>query len=625
MRRALLLGNPGEGLRGVDADIATMSALLARYAFTDVATLVGGDRAAILAAIRDLVDRTGPGDAAVLYYSGHGWRVDEFQGLSPADVRQTTAADFRGILSEELSALIDELTEKTANVTVVLDCCHATGITRGDAARPSAVRAMPTPWQVPPAELLAALRARGLGGARRDPETNPLAVRLFACRPDQQAYEDPRAPGGLLTRALAAVLAESDHGELVWEDVGRRVEAWVRAVKPGQHPVVVGPARRYLFALDTRASAGWAACFTRDDTLWIVGGALLDQRPGDRFIALPGVADRPARARLEISAVHHQLARATATSPLPDGASVQQVAWAEPRAAVELLAPPERRARITAALCASGRLTVAPSNAAATTRAAPTNSEASILHAVASTTPGVIDAATRDSTGVIDAATREFTDVAKIAEVVDTPAGLEIRDLAGVAVRSGATLEQTCAVLDRMAQAAALRRLTSVAPLDPELHAVDLEWTLVDPPRPLVAGLTVPSSAHVSATLRSRAVVPLFVTLFAAEADGRISLLTRSQPNGVLLAPDATYRLGEDHLYGVRGAPLCGPSMRPQSGPRPVALVALVLTSPVALGAWETAPAERRLRGGGSSAPQPAAFPAQPVRYSVTTLELTAL
>ena len=576
MRRALLLGNPGAGLRGVDADIAAMSALLARYAFTDVATLVGGSRAEILAALRSLVDRTAPGDAAVLYYSGHGWCVEEFQGISPADVRQTTTSDFRGVLSEELSAHIDELTEKTANVTVILDCCHATGITRGEVAP---VRAMPTPWQVPTAELLAALRARGLGGPRSDPETNPLAVRLFACRPDQQAFEDPRAPGGLLTRSLVAVLADSDHGELVWEDVGRRVEALVRAVKPGQHPVVVGPARRYLFSLDARASAGTTACFTRDGTPWIVGGALLDQRPGDRFIALPTVADRPAPARLEISAVHHQLARATATAPLPDGASVQQVAWAEPRAAVELVAPSARRARITAALCASGRLTVTPTNA----------------------------------------------DAPRLAVVVDTPAGLEICDLAGVAVRSGATLEQTCAVLGRMAQAASLTRLTSVAPLDRELHAFELAWTRVDPPRPLVAGLTVPSSAHISATLRSRAAVPLFVTLFATEADGRITLLTRSQPNGVLLAPDATYRLGEDHLYGVRGAPLCGPSMRPRPGPRPVALVALVLTSPVALGAWETAPAERKLRGGGSSPPSPAVFPAQPVRYSVTTLELTAL
>ncbi len=165
MRRALLLGNPGEGLRGVDADIATMSALLARYAFTDVVTLVGGDRAAVLAAIHDLVDRTCPGDAAVLYYSGHGWRLEvpgdrrrdgglgEFQGISPADVAQTTASDFRGILADELTALIDELTEKTANVTVILDCCHATNIVRGGDDPRAGVRATPVPWKLPHAVM----------------------------------------------------------------------------------------------------------------------------------------------------------------------------------------------------------------------------------------------------------------------------------------------------------------------------------------------------------------------------------------------------------------------------------------------------------------------------------------
>lgn len=581
MRRALLLGNPGDGLVGVPADLATMSALLDRYAFTDLVTLLGGDRAAILAAIRALVDRAGPGDAAVLYYSGHGWRVadGEFQGISPSDIHASTAADFRGILAEELSALVDELTEKTANVTVILDCCHSTGIFRGDPESTAGVRALPAPWRVPLPELLAALRARGLDRPRSDPETNQLAVRLFACRPDQRAHEDRRAPGGLLTRALAAVLAESDHGDLVWEDVGRRVEARVRAIKPGQHPVVVGPARRYLFSLDTRTISGTTACFTREGTPWIVGGALLDHRAGDRFMAVPRTADDPAPARLEILAVHHQLARATSSAPLPDGASVQPVAWASPRAAVTLHAEPPRRARIAAALTASGRLGVAPSSA-------PT-----------------------------------------IAEVHDGPAGLELRDLDGAKIRSAATLEQTCAVLGRMAQAAALRRLTSVAPLDPSTHAYDLEWARVDPSRPLVAGAELPGSAHITCSLRSRASVALFVTLFAAEADGRVTLLTRSQPNGVVLDPECAYNLGEDHLYGVRGVPVCGPSMRPHPGPRSVTLVAFVLTSPVALGAWETATTERRLRGEGSGprSTSPAKFPAQPVRYAITTLELVVV
>jgi hypothetical protein len=343
MRRALLLGNPGDGLTGVHADIAAMSALLARHAFTAISPLIGGTRAEILAAIRDLIKNSEPGDAAVLYYSGHGWRLEvpgdrrrdgglgEFQGISPADVARTTAGDFRGILADELTALTDELTEKTANVTVILDCCHATNIVRGGATPRAGVRATPVPWKLTHAEFVASLRAQGLARPRRDPEVNPLAVRLLACRPHQQAGEDPRAPGGLLTRALAAVLAECDHGELVWEDVGRRVDAWVRSIRPSQHPIVVGPARRYMFSLDVRATTGTTACVTRDDVVWISGGALLDHRPGDRFVALSPIPDAPALARLEVTDVHHQLARATSTRPLPDGATVQQVGWASPR------------------------------------------------------------------------------------------------------------------------------------------------------------------------------------------------------------------------------------------------------------------------------------------------------
>jgi hypothetical protein len=323
MRRALLLGNPGDGLRGVDADIATMSALLARYAFTAISPLDRGHPR------RDprRDPRPGrphrPGDAAVLYYSGHGWRSRSpaiaaataasasSRASAPPTSRQTTAARLsrhprRGAHRADRRA--DRKDSQRHRHPRLLPR-HRHRPRRRSA--PSAVRATPTPWKLPPPSCVAVAARPGPRRPRRDPETNPLAVRLLACRPHQQAGEDPRAPGGLLTRALAAVLAECDHGELVWEDVGRRVDAWVRAVNRSQNPVVVGPARRYMFSLDTRATTGTTACVTRDDTLWISGGALLDHRPGDRFVALPADRRRPALARLEVTDVHHQLARAT--------------------------------------------------------------------------------------------------------------------------------------------------------------------------------------------------------------------------------------------------------------------------------------------------------------------------
>jgi hypothetical protein len=596
MRRALLLGCPGPGLSGVEADVAAMTALLDRYAFTDTSPLLGGTRDAILAAIRGLIDRSAPGDAVVLYYSGHGWRVDvpadrrrggsaDFQGIAPADLHATTATDFRGILADELTGLIDELTEKTANVTVILDCCHATGAVRSEASpspRPG-LRALPVPWTIQPAELVASLRARGLVRERRDPETNPLAVRLFACRPHEQASEDPRQPGGLLTRALVAALAACDHGDVVWEDLGRSVDARVRAIKPAQHPVVVGPARRRLFSLETRTRDGATATFARDGAQWIVGGALLDHRPGDRFVAVPPTRADGAPvvplARLELTQVHHQLGRASVDRPPPDGATVLPSFWGTPRAAVTLSVDPARRATFAAAISASGRLAIADTSL-----------------------PHIAD-----------------TSLPHIADVADAPGGLAILGPSRQLLRAVATLDAACLALDLMAQADALRRLQSVAPLDPQLY--ELAWSRVDTGEPLATGAAVPRGVQVTATATNRGPTPLFVSLFAVEADGRISLLTRSQPAGVELVPGATYRLGEDRQHGVRGVALCHPSSRRE--PWPVTLVAFVLELAIPLAAWETTLFEGPSRGDAATVSKD--FPQHPIRYTVAAIDLTAI
>lgn len=574
-RRALLLGCPDPGLAGVTADLAVMDALLRRHGFTDVVTLLRGDRAAILAALDDLVARTAPDDAVVLYYSGHGWRVTlpsarsgprSFQGIAPADLHATTLADFRGVLADELSARIDNLTLKTANVTTIFDCCHATDITRIDqvAAAPPGLRVLPVPWRIEPAELFARLRELGLARPRLDPESNPVAVQLLACRPNEEAGEDPDAPGGLLTRALDCVLAGPGGDELIWEDVVRRIGARVRAVRLDQHPVVVGPASRRVFSLETRARDATAACFARSDALWISGGALTDIRVGDRFAAEP-----PERANLKVIAVHHQLAMATADRLLPDGASVRPVAWACPRAAVEVPAHLPRRAAIVAALTASGRLACAPA-----------------------------------------------PDLPTIAALYVAEDRLAIRDPAGAVVRTGLGLDQVCTRLSHMARVETLRRLVSVAPLKPETHAFDLEWACAHPRRPLIAGASMPADAPVTACIRNLGRCTLFVSLFAAESGGRVVLLTRSQPNGVELLRAGTYNLGEDRYHGVGGVLLPGAPR-----PRRITLVAFVLSAGVPLGAWEAAPDDETGTAARAAEAVPG-FPDHPATYSVASLDL---
>ena len=137
-RRALLVGAP-MGLEGVHNDIVAMAAAMRRHGFTDIRRCEGpaACRDGILRAYRQLIAETRAGDAVLVYYSGHGGYVEPPSGqarrvgandrqfIVPTDWRTPTPEDFRGVTAVELSVLLAELTLKTPNAVVVLDCCHS--------------------------------------------------------------------------------------------------------------------------------------------------------------------------------------------------------------------------------------------------------------------------------------------------------------------------------------------------------------------------------------------------------------------------------------------------------------------------------------------------------------------
>src|SRR5437868_1861506 len=143
MRRTLLIGAQTFGLKGVEPDVEDMAGVLRGRDF-EVYPCVGPDatREGIIAAYRRLIEATGEKDVALVYYAGHGGYVapgvgeiarpgdNTRQFIVPTDFEHSAARDFRGVTAVELSALLAELTDRTDNAAVILDCCHSAVMSR---------------------------------------------------------------------------------------------------------------------------------------------------------------------------------------------------------------------------------------------------------------------------------------------------------------------------------------------------------------------------------------------------------------------------------------------------------------------------------------------------------------
>jgi len=222
-----------------------------------------------VAALAGLADRVAPGDQVYLHYSGHGGRVPtafpELKGphgldetLVPCDIAQPDSQHLRDI---ELAALLNRLVRRGVFVTVVLDCCHSGGATRGPAfARPRGISEVdrtlrPEPSLVGSAEQLVAdwLAA---GGSRAVtpvvgwlPDSNGYVL-LAACRPHENAYEFPFdgvATRGALSYWLLRTLA-AQPGQLTYRTVYDSILGRIHGRFPQQTPMLLGEADRALFA-----------------------------------------------------------------------------------------------------------------------------------------------------------------------------------------------------------------------------------------------------------------------------------------------------------------------------------------------------------------------------------------
>jgi hypothetical protein len=299
--------------------------LIGKFGFDEEEILIlGGAQAkrdAIIQAFRShLIGRSGAGTVAVFYYAGHGSQMrdagnDEDDGLDetivPQDSRKPGVYD---LTDDELNGLLTELTARTKNVTVVLDCCHS-----GDGTRGAVVRRVDPGDRPPPVES---------AFSRPEPHELPTAVAIAppqecaviaACRSGETAWEwtDPDGqPSGVFTYFLVRAL-QSDWEGVTYRDVMDRVGADVGAFFPDQHPQLQGGrSNSVVFGGDMGSTRPYVLTSTEENGVVVIeAGRVHGMTAGSEFtVFLPGTRnfDDPSRvvAKVELVTVDTDRSRA---------------------------------------------------------------------------------------------------------------------------------------------------------------------------------------------------------------------------------------------------------------------------------------------------------------------------
>ena len=317
-KRALLIGItqyqwshayvPSFDLAGPAADVAALAEVLqTHYGFdpSDLTLLTSAPGtpperlptgANIRWALEGLIATCGPDDPTLVYYSGHGsqWpdpRGVETDGQDEAlvvyDSRdpQTAGAPQGDWLDTDQHTYYTRLAARTANLTVIYDCCHSATGTRADDSATTGLVARQLGTDLAPRPPL--LRSAGEGdgdfilGATSRPPTGsliqnselqtqnaaglPQYVMLAACRADERAYEgtlaaaDARWPEeqaavgqtvGLFTYFLLRALRHAPAA--TYTDLLTLLRDGVSMKQATQHPQGEGALDRQLFGGATR-------------------------------------------------------------------------------------------------------------------------------------------------------------------------------------------------------------------------------------------------------------------------------------------------------------------------------------------------------------------------------------
>ncbi len=258
------------------------------------------NKANIVQALRQLAgDEVTATDRVLIYYSGHGTqtRRQGSQGWHEALVPN----DVQFLYNDELNVLINGISTRTSDLTIVLDCCHSAGATRDITEnQPQATsRFLQSDGlgQPPDAAILSMARSVEPGAeipSHLSQTLDPNYVVVVACQADEKANEASLPTGegvdvqeqghGFLSFSLVHLLTKQMDGQpglLRWADIwssllDRVGMLCVEKGSPVQHPWIIGRPERHLFGGPWQPQdPGFRVSQAADGSYTIAAGSLM--------------------------------------------------------------------------------------------------------------------------------------------------------------------------------------------------------------------------------------------------------------------------------------------------------------------------------------------------------------
>jgi hypothetical protein len=194
---------------------------------------------------KHLIDKARAGDVVILHYSGHGSQMldtskDEIDGYDETLVAHDSRTEgVFDISDDEINGLLKQLTEKTKNVTFILDSCHS-----GSAARAgNTVRMIEPDNRLPPPPESYAISSRGAGEGGTDFRLNGSDyVLISGCLATELSNEAIFNGGrqGVMTWFLTQALRAAENNS-TYRSVMDEVSTEVSTRYMSQHPQIEGP------------------------------------------------------------------------------------------------------------------------------------------------------------------------------------------------------------------------------------------------------------------------------------------------------------------------------------------------------------------------------------------------